>query len=152
MNMNKIFDAFDEADPSNAGGRSDSITVHGTHTVEVEAVRVKESEQYSAIYLIVDYKVLSTTNDSVSVGATYAWVHDLTNKWFGASNAKQFVASAAGLDPKSDDAKAIDRTAMQDAWSDENPLAGQKLQLKTTPKTTKNDRTITVHAWSPVGA
>jgi hypothetical protein len=148
-NMNRIFADFDDADPTKSAGRNDTITVHGSHVVEIESVRFKESDQYDAVYFLVDFKVIETSSDVVTVGGSFTWSHNMMNKFFGAANTKQFIASALGLDPKSDEAKAITRSAVEEAWSEEQPLAGETVKLKTQPKETKSGFPFVVHTWSP---
>jgi hypothetical protein len=102
--------------------------------------------------LIVEFKVLETNAEDlgVRVGATYAWVHNMLNKFFGAANTKQFVAAALGLDPSSAEARAVSKDAVMEAWSEEQPLTGETLRLRTANKTTKGGSPFTTHTWSPV--
>lgn len=150
-NINQILSDFDNADPSQGGGSGSYISIPGTHKVEVEAVKLRESETSSKLFLIVEFKVLNSTASDlgVVVGGTYAWVHDLTNKFFGASNAKQFIAAAVGLNPGSAEAKAIGRKELEEAWGDDQVLTGQVLTLKTVNRTTKSGGDFTVHNWTP---
>jgi hypothetical protein len=149
-NMNHVFKDFADADPNQASGGGSAITVHGVHEVEIVKVRFKESDQYDAVYLIVEFKVLKTNHDSVTVGSEYGWAHNMLNKWYGASNTKQFIASALGMDPGSAEAKAITREVVEEAWGESQPLAGEVVKLKTTPKVSKAGNDFTVHAWSPI--
>lgn len=150
--LNRVFQDFDDADPTKSAGRNDQITVHGDHLVEIEAVRFKESDQYDAVYLLVDFKVVETNaaEQGVRVGGTYTWAHNMLNKFFGASNTKQFIAAALGMDVASDEAKAITRDTVEESWGAEQPLAGESVRLKTQPKTTKAGQPFTVHEWRPV--
>ncbi len=147
--LNRVFSDFEQADPSKSGGRDDSITVHGSHTVEIVAVRFKHSDQYDATYLIAEFKVVESDHESVRIGGTYAWAHNMLNKWYGASNTKQFIAAALGMDPTSAEAKAITRETVEEAWGEAQPLAGEMLRLKTTPKVSKAGNDFTVHDWTP---
>lgn len=148
VDMNKVFENFDEADPSSTGARHPGIKVHGEHVVEIEAIRLKESEQYNAVYYIVEFRVLETNDpEHVHVGKTYAWAHDVTNKWFGMSNTKQFLAAAMGFDPTSEEAAALGRAEVEESFGADQPLTGQTLRVNTSPKTTKGGYIVVVHDW-----
>lgn len=148
--LKRVFSDFDNADPNASGGRDDSITVHGVHKVKINAVRFKESDQYDAVYLIVEFEVIETNHEGVRVGGAYAWAHNMLNKWYGAANTKQFIAAALGMDASSQEAKAITRETVEEAWGESQPLTGEIVKLKTTPKVSKGGFDFTVHAWSPV--
>lgn len=148
--MSRVFADFNNADPSASGGRDDSITVHGVHTVKISKVRFKESDQYDAVYLIAEFEIIETNAEEVRVGGSYAWAHNMLNKWYGASNTKQFISAALGLDASSTEAKAISRETVEEAWGPDQPLEGEIVKLKTTPKVSKAGNEFTVHAWSPV--
>lgn len=150
--LNRVFADFDDADPSKSAGRNDQITVHGSHLVEIVAVRFKESDQYDAVYLLVDYKVHETNaaEQGVRVGGEYTWAHNMLNKFFGAANTKQFIAAALGMEVHSDEAKAISRETVEESWSEAQPLAGEMVRLKTQPKVTKAGQPFTVHDWTAV--
>lgn len=147
--INRVFADFDDADPSKSGGKDDTITVHGRHTVRIDAVRFKESDQYDAVYLIVEFTVVNSNHDAVTPGNAYAWAHNMLNKWYGAANTKQFVAAALGMDPKGPEAKAITRDVVEEAWGESQPLRGQLVELKTTPKVSKSGFDFTIHDWTP---
>ena len=149
MSLNRVFADFDNADPTAGGGGGEYISVSGAHLVEVEAVKFRESETSDKVFLIVEFKVLETNADEVRVGHTYAWVHNMLNKFFGAANTKQFVAAALGLEPSSAEARAVNREAVEESWSDEQPLAGETLRLRTNNKTTKSGQPFTTHTWAP---
>jgi hypothetical protein len=151
MSLNKIFADFDNADPTSGSGGGEYISAPGSHLVEIQAVKLKESDTTDKIFLIVEFKILETNaaDLGVRVGHTYAWVHNMLNKFFGASNTKQFVAAALGMEAKSPEAKAVNRAAVEEAWSDTQPLAGETLQLRTANKTTKNGNPFTTHTWGP---
>ncbi len=147
--MERIFSDFDNADPASVGGRSENISTPGTFVVEVEAVKCKKSDQYDAIYLIVEFKVLESSTETVAVGRSYAWVHNLLNKFYGAANCKQFISAALGMSPTSPEARKITRDAVEEAWSDSQPLTGETVRLATSVKETKAGNPFTTHSWSP---
>jgi hypothetical protein len=151
MSLNRIFADFDNADPTSGGGGGEYLSAPGSHLVEIEAVKLRESETTDKIFLIVEFKILETNAEDlgVRVGHTYAWVHNMLNKFFGAANTKQFVAAALGLDPASAEAKAVGREAVEEAWGEDQPLAGETLRLKTANKTTKTGNPFTTHTWGP---
>lgn len=151
MNIDAVLKGIEDADPTAGSGGGEKITVRGQHTVEVLNVKIKESEQYSAVYLIVEFKVLDTNAEERGIrpGDIYSWTHDLTNKFYGLSNAKQFIAAALGLSPSSEEARGIGKAEILEAIGEDQPLAGQIVRLATTPKQTKSDRAFTVHDWSP---
>jgi hypothetical protein len=149
MDMSKVMENFDNADPTEGGGNNPRINSHGVHTVKITEVKAVESKTGNEIYLVVEFEVLETNADDVRTGVIYSWVHNLMNKFFGASNAKQFLASALGIDPATDAAKALGQAEMQEAWSEGQPLKGETVKLTTMPKTTKENRPFTVYTWAP---
>ena len=150
MNMNLIFEEFDNADPAEGGdGKNPTITVAGRHTVKIERIRMKESEQYDAIYYLVDFQVIDTNADGVQAGSSYCWAHNLSNKWYGLSNAKQFLAAILGMSATSPEARAIDKKILEQSFSDQQPLSGEVVPLSTIPKESKAGNPFTVHNWSP---
>ena len=150
MSMKKIFEEFDSADPAEGGdGKNPTITEAGKHKIKIQRIRLKESEQYDAVYYLVDFEVIETNADGVAVGASHCWAHNLTNKWFGVSNAKQFLAAVLGMSASSPEARAIDRSTLEQSYADDQPLAGQVLSLATIPKVSKTGNDFTVHNWSP---
>jgi len=148
--MNDVWNDFDEADPSQAGGQSNGIKVQGNHQVKILNVKLKPSEQYNAIYLIVEFELLRTDCDDLKVGKEHGWAHDITQKFFGATGAKNFLAAALGFDSKSDEAMALTKKDMEESWGEDQPLAGETVNLKTQPKITKGGYDFVVHDWSPV--
>jgi len=161
MDLNKVFTDFDEADPSATGGRNPKlpgyrgsgdarVEVTNELVVEVQEVHFTESKRFSAVYFVVEFRVISSTLPEVKDGGLYSWTHDMTNKWFGAANTKQFIAACCGHEATSEEAKAITQDEVLESWSDEQPLAGIQLNLKTAPKTTKGGFDIVVHDWSPL--
>ena len=152
IDLDKVFSGFNEADPTSSGARQPGIKVPAELVVKVENVRFKESEQYNAIYYIVEFTVVEVVKDpenKVKVEKTYAWAHDVTNKWFGLSNTKQFLAAALGIEPDSEEAQELGRNDIEESFSEEQPLKGQLVRLKTAPKTTKGGYDIVVHDWAP---
>lgn len=150
VDLDAVFSDFDNADPSNVGGRNPKITTAGEFVVEVEECRCVESKQYNAVYYVAELKVIESNTDNVAEGSKHSWVHNMLEKFFGASNTKQFIAAAAGLDVASEEAKAIGRSEVEESWGEDQPLKGVQLNLKTFPKTTKSGRDIVVHEWSPL--
>ena len=150
INMDNVLGDFDNADPTATGSSGNKITVAGDHVVQIEEVRIKESEQWSGtVWLIVEFKVLESTVENINPDTTYSWAHNIMEKFFGQANAKAFLAAALGFDPASEEAKALGRKEMEEAWSEEQPLAGEVVKLTTLPKVTKSNFDFVVHKWEP---
>lgn len=149
--MDRIFTDFKDADPTSGGGGGDYITGSGEHVVEIKQIKFKESDTDSRVWFVVEFTVLETTSESVKKGEVYAWVHDMTNKFFGASHVKQFIAAAIGFEPKSQEAKDIGRDTVEEAWAEDQPFTGEKVNLETRNKKTKAGHDFTVHSWTPAG-
>lgn len=148
--MDRVFGDFDKADPTKSGGGSPWLEGYSVNVVEIKVVKVKESEKDDKIHFIVEYVVLETNRDDIKVGdIEYGWVHDLTNKWYGKENAKQFLAAALGVDPASEEALALDQDAVEEAVGESQPLAGIKVRLETKPKSRQDKSDFTVHEWTP---
>jgi hypothetical protein len=149
--MDRVFSDFDNADPTAGGGGGLYINTHGVHTVEIGEIKFRESERSSDIFYIVEFVVKETnTPDMVRVeNVTYTWTHKLTQQFFGAANAKQFLAAALGIDPASPEAQALNSEQIKETFGEEQPLKGTTVRLTTKPKKTQNGSDFTVHEWSP---
>lgn len=150
VDLDAVFADFDDADPQEGGGKNPKIKANGEFIIEVEEIKFLESKQYNAIYFIVEFRVVSSNTDKIEEGQLYSWTHDMTNKWYGAANTKQFIAAAAGLAIDSPEAKALKKSDVLEAWSDEQPLKGCQVQLKTSYKETKGKFDFWVHDWTPM--
>lgn len=159
MSASELLSAFQNADPTKTSSGGNYISVAGEFVVEIETVKYKESEQSDKTFLIVEFKVRESNTDTVPVYAPaqgdqpevgkYAWTHNLLNKWYGLSNAKNFLASACGFESKSPEAQALGRDEMTEAWGEEQPFAGELIKLKTSMRTTKANTDFTAHTWAP---
>lgn len=151
VDLDRVFSDFDDASAQSGGGNDPKIDAHvvgpADSLVEIVEVSMFPSEQFDAVYYKVQFTVLETDNDKVVVGRTYAWLHDMLNKWFGQSGVKNFIAGAVGLDADSEAAKGIDRKTTEETWGEDQPLKGMKVRVKTTAKTTKGNFEITPHDW-----
>lgn len=151
VDLNRVFDDFDSASADSGGGNDPKIDAHvigpADSLVEIVEISMFQSEQFDSVYFKVQFTVLESDNDKVVIGRTYAWVHDMLNKWFGQSGVKNFIAGAVGLDKDGEDARAIDRKTVEETWSDAQPLKGMKCRVKTVAKTTKGNFEITPHDW-----
>ncbi len=147
--MDKVFENFDEADPTSSGGNP-YINGLSVNQVEIRTVKLRESQKSSKVHLIVEYIVRETNRDDIKKDdVEYAWVHDLTNQWFGASNTKQFLAAAMGFDIASDEARALGRDNIEEAIGEGQPLTGVRLTLTTKTKATRDGGDFMMHEWSP---
>jgi len=144
------FDGFKDADPGDMSGSGKYLAVEGTHTVSIRAVRGNTSKQSDKFFLVVEFTIEASTNPDLHEGDQYSWVHNMKNHYFGAKNAKQFLAAALGDKPKSEAARALGQQDMIDAWSEDQPLTGERLQLVTFAKVTKNGDDFIVHNWEPL--
>ncbi len=147
--MDRVFNNFDEADPV-GGGSNPYINGHSINQIEIRGIKIRESQKNSKVHFIVEYIVRQTNREDIMKNdVEYAWVHDLTNQFFGASNTKQFLAAALGLDPASEEAKALGRENIEEAVGDSQPLTGTMVTLTTKPKPLKDGGEFTLHEWSP---
>jgi len=148
VDYNAVFDTFEHADPT---GRGPKIDVDGKFLVEVEEVRLRESQNPTTqghVYFVVQYRVLESDHEKIPSGRVFTWTNDLMNQFFGMSNCKQFLAAALGLEPSSEEARSLGKEHIQEAIEGE-AFNGEKLCLATQNKTVNSGREITVHAWSP---
>lgn len=151
--FDRIFTDFEKnADPSQAGGGGNKIKQQGKHLVEVQACKLKESDQVNAIYFIVEFELQKTNVDDLTVGNSYSWTCDITRRfgdvYAGMNDVAAFLSAAIGKDPSS--AEGIGGGHLKEATSDEQPLRGLTVLLETNPKETKAGRTWVQHIWSPV--
>lgn len=149
--MDRVFGTFDDSDPTKSGGGNPFINGHSVNQVEVRNVKLRESKVSSKVYFVVEYVVRVTNSEDVNVGdIEYAWVHDLTNTFFGMSNCKQFMCAAVGIDPKSEEALALGKAKVIEAIADDQPLTGCIVTLTTKVKARKDGAgDFTIHEWSP---
>lgn len=127
--IDDVFEGFNTADPSSSGSRGPRIDVLGEHVVQIKKVRYQPSKNpktNKSVYFIVEFIVIETDVQTVHVGKTYAWSHDLTNQFYGLENTKQFIAAAAGLDPMSPDAKEkITNADAQESFAEDKVMQAQ---------------------------
>ncbi len=151
--FDRIFSEFNDADPTAVVARTPKLDVEGEHVVEIEKVTMRDSDQLSAVYLIVEFRPISSSHESIKLGQPYSWTCDVTKTFgpnkVGLNNAKQFLAAALGMQADSPDAMALGGAHIKDAVSDENPLAGRRVAVHTNPRTSQENRPWTMHNWSP---
>jgi len=75
----------------------------GTFKVKLLVVKVIKSQEDNSPMLIVETKVLESSNDEIKVGSERSQVVDLTNV-MGKPNMKAFIAAVSGVDPVAEDA------------------------------------------------
>lgn len=159
MDFNKLFSGMADAEATSSA-RTPKIETAGDFIVRILECRIKESEQYNAVYFICEFEVLKSSIDSVKVGGRFGWTNDLTNKWYGLSNTKNFLAAALGFSDTSAEAKALGQAEALEAAglkpdgseSGEQPFEGLVVGLRTQPKATKSGNEVTVHSWVAVPA
>ena len=151
--FDRIFSEFNDADPSEVTTRTPKLDVDGEHVVEIEKVTMRDSEQFNGVLLIVEFRPVSSSHESIKLGEPYSWTCDVTKtfgpKKVGLNNAKQFLAAALGMDPTSDEAMALSGKNIQEAVSEDNPLAGRRVAVHTNPRMSQEKRPWTMHNWSP---
>lgn len=115
--------------------------------------------------LIVEFKVIESTDPEVPVGAERSWFQ-MQNQSFAAS-ALEFLVAACGFNPK--DQSHVDKIAegsealMEILLPPHNKFKGREVFVKTTDKVKKEFKAIpeeqrtqkmyfTNHAWSPASA
>lgn len=146
-----------DADPRGGSGRRGKyINVAGSHVVEIETVKCFVSKQGNKrVNYVVEFRMLETDNEHLDVGEIYVWVHDLSNEYYGIENAKQFTCAVMGLDVESSDENVKDECNnvgegdIKLTFSDEQPLAGEKVCLETYNTVTKAGKDFTVFKWQP---
>jgi len=157
VDFSKLFSGMADADATSSA-RTPKIEVAGDFIARIIECRIKESDQYNAVYFICEFEVLKSSIDSVAVGTRYGWTNDLTNKWYGLSNTKNFLAAALGFAETSAEAKALGQAEAMEAAglksdgseSGEQPFEGLIVGLRTQPKATKSGNEVTVHSWVAV--
>jgi len=152
--FDSIFSEFNDADPTAVSTRTPKLDVEGEHVVEIERVMMKDSDLNSAVLLIVEFRPVASTHESIKLGQPYSWTCDVTKTFgqnkVGLNHAKQFLAAALGMDAESPKAMALGGKQIKEAVSDENPLAGVRVAVHTNPRVSKEKRPWTMHNWSSV--
>ncbi len=137
---------FADANPSEGGGGR-YINVEGDHTVKIDEIKFIESKKDGKLKLVVSFEVTDSTAD---LAGTYSWVHDLSNHFYGAREAKRFLASAIGVPLDSKDAQDLGVDELEEAAAEDQPMSGSVCKLRTYGKKIKNsDKIFTVHEWNP---
>jgi hypothetical protein len=153
MSMSNVFQGFDKVTPGAGSGSGNYLPGGGKFIVEVVSIKFKPSDKTAKQFYIVEFTVLESDNDKVGAGdgKLWGWAHDVTNRYYGASHVKQFLAAAVGLDPYSPEAMAIDATAADESYGESQPMVGVQLRVSTKNKTTNNGNNFTIYDWAPLG-
>ena len=128
------------------------------YDIEIVAVKMVLSRKNQDLYCV-ECKVLSSDDPERGPGSTPAWMPNMTNE-SSMGNIKGFLAACNGVDPND---QAAVKAAFTDAngqdlseavaelsVSEDNPLAGTILKLRTENKLTKAGNPFTLHFWHPV--
>lgn len=151
IDFDKVFDGFGEADPT---GRGPKIDCAGKFIVEINEVRLRESENPQTrghVFFIVVHTVIASDTEKVLVGREFTWTNDLMNEFFGMSNCKQFLSAVLGMEASSPEAQALGKQHIKEAV-EEGSFIGEKVRLTTQPKMVGREevkRPFTIHTWSP---
>ena len=132
---------------SPTGSNKGRYMQEGNYKVEIAAVKVGQTRKGDDNF-IVEFVILETDNEQISVGGKYSWY--LSSTWDSSPDeAAKFLAFANNIDPTDADVVAAEMTPeFYEFVVDEkaNPLAGTVMPLKCW----MNDKgTFTVHEWSP---
>lgn len=148
--IDSVFKEFDKAVPGAGSGGGRWLGI-GESLVEILEVKCNPSQRSAAINYIVEFTLIeSTIPNALADGTVYTWINDVTRQFFGMSNTKQFLSAAMGYTEKSAEALALGEADIKESFSDDQPLKGGRVRVRTfnkTSKSTGND--FTVHAWSP---
>lgn len=146
------FKGFDEAKVSQ---RNPNFPAGENFLVEVEACKLVTNHQ-GQDFFVIEAEVLESSTNAMKPGTVGAQVIGIPGKYrMGFSNVKAFLAAANGIDPSNNDAVEAALGGEQGmqvaafAVSDDNPLAGVKLRLRTSLTQTKAGNDFTIHSWSP---
>lgn len=156
INFDQLFGGMENASAENAGGGPPKLGPQSENEPPIDCVfrvvhvDLKPSDQYNATYLICEFEVVQSDDDRARVGGTYSWTHDVTNKFFGLSGAKNFLAAVIGYAPESDDAKGIGKDHVKAAVADDQPLKGRLAAGRFGRKRFKNGNTGIVASFAPV--
>ncbi len=151
--FDRIFSEFNDADPTQVTARTPKLDVDGEHVVEIEKVTMIDSQQFNGVLLIVEFRPVSSSHESIKLGQSYSWTCDVTKTFgpnkVGLNNAKQFLAAALGMEADTPEAMALGGKHIEDAVSEDNPLAGRRVAVHTNPRMSQENRSWTMHNWSP---
>ena len=159
VDVSNLLSDFGNADPTAASGGASKILAEGDHLVRIQEIKFKPSNRDNNTYFIVEFELVQSVCPGLTLGATYGWSHNLNNKWYGIPNAKQFLAAALGLHPRSPDAMKLDLPHLYEAMGKANhqsppkpgpeqPLTGRLVWLRTTPGESNNGKYVK-HRWAP---
>lgn len=151
--VDRIFDDFDNADPSKAGGGGNKIAVEGRFKVRVDKHLIKVSDKTNQIFFVCEFEVLESSVDEVPVGAKRSWTCDMTRRFgdnmVGRDDVAGHLVACAGGDAATTD---VGKEDLQAATGEKQVLKGSEVMLDTVPKVgEKSNRPWTQHRWSAVG-
>lgn len=131
---------------STQGGRK---MVAGNYTLEITQITYKLSNKDQAPLFIVDFSVVSSSQEDFHPGDHVSWVTKRSKfADFFLRNVKAFIAAAADCD-ESD----IDEEASEAACADDQPYTGTHVRCAVTPQVPKEGKETTGqyfdHKWYP---
>lgn len=123
--------------------------VEGLYIVEIVKVSTIRSRKNEDLF-IVETEIQSSSAPERKVGTTCSWVVNLKQD-AALGNIKAFIAAANGIDPADTEQvkQEITEEVVEFACSDDNPLAGTKLNLECVAIKTKAQKDFTLHKWTP---
>jgi len=131
------------------GDQRPKIKVEGDFLVKIETVKIQDSKRFRATYYVVEFVVLESDTDKITVGRQYAWTNDLEQKFgeneIGLGNAVNFLMAAMGVAQDELTGSHIEESAEED-----QPLAGVEVRLHTSPRVSGGGNEYTVHSWASV--
>ncbi len=151
--VDRIFDDFDNADPSKAGGGGNKIAVEGEFRVRVDKHLIHPSDKTNQIFFVCEFEVLESSSDEVPVGAKRSWTCDMTRRFgdnmVGRDDVAGHLVACAGGEAATTD---IGKEDLQAATGDDQLLKGKEVMLSTVPRVAeKSQRTWVQHLRRPVG-
>ena len=141
--MEDLFDGMDDAKV----GESSVYYKPGNYVVEVIKCLTKKSRKGANLF-IAETKILKSNNDVRPPGTVCGWIVNLGLD-AALGNIKGFIGAAEGMTDKDKINEEITKDVTIYAVSNENPLAGVKLNLEVVTVTTRANTDFNVHNWSP---
>lgn len=131
------------------GSRHPSIEDPGAYVISIADVRVIQSRKGQGTFLICEFELKGSSSHSHRVGATYSWVHNLKNQFYGMPAAKGWLAAVMGFEANSPQAAQLGPDHIIQVVSNPDSVKGRLVNALCYLHTTQKNQRIPRLNFSP---
>lgn len=133
-----MFDGVENAEGSDRNG----FFLEGRYLARIVKFKGGKRRNDNLPYVAADFDVVTSTNPEIKPGTRRSWWCGIKKDTPALANIRDFVAAASQVDPKE-----VDNASCEMAVSEEQPLAGEFVEIICTNITKKNGDPFTKHVF-----